>query len=147
MDKDSYSVHHHHGSGAAGVGVFTPAGSGNMLERGEIVKMSAAGMSASPHGVGAGAPGVAQGDMTLRHMPHVPYSTNGLLGPNDGATQGGVAALHHGKSILLCSPIKYLFGRFILKICKVILNYANYLSNGFFVFHALKVKSKKGLRR
>ena len=109
MDKDSYSVHHHHGSGAAGVGVFTPAGSRNMLEREEIVKMSAAGMSASPHGVGAGAPGMAQGDMTLRHMPHVPYSINGLLGPNDGAMPGGVTALHHGKLILLCYPIEYLF--------------------------------------
>ena len=85
--------------------------------------------------------------MTLRHMPHVPYSINGLLGPNDGATQGSVVALHHGKSILLCSPIKYLFGRFILKIFKVIWNYANYLSNGFFVFHALKVKSRNGLHR
>ena len=99
MDKDSYNVHHHHSSAGAGVGLFTPTGSGNMLERGEIVKMSAAGMSASAHGVGAGAPGVVQGDMTLRHMPHVPYSINGLLGPNDGTTQGGVAALHHGKSI------------------------------------------------
>ena len=78
MDKDSYNVHHHHSSAAAGVGVFPPTGSGNMLERGEIVKMSAAGMSASSHGVGAGAPGVPQGDMTLHHMPHVPYSINGL---------------------------------------------------------------------
>ena len=91
MDKDGvgYSVHHHQG---AGVGVFTPPGSGSMLERGEIVKMSSAGMTPS-HGVG-GAP--SQGDMALRHMPHVPYSINGLLGPNDGVGQGATA-LHHGR--------------------------------------------------
>ena len=101
MDKDSvgYSIHHHHGTG---VGVFTSPGSASMLERGEIVKMSSAGMPPS-HGIGGtGAP--LQGDMTLRHMPHVPYSINGLLGPNDGPGQG-TAALHHGKLLIFSSMI------------------------------------------
>lgn len=95
MDKDGYSVHHHHhhASSAGAGGVFAPsAGAGNMLERGEIVKMPGA------HGVGGGTP-ASQGDMTLRHMPpHVPYTINGLLGPSDGAPQGVTALHHHGKS-------------------------------------------------